>query len=464
MKFRYLHATAKQTTATMVALVISVLGIVFIAGPTTDSGTMPPADWPKPDCTDPQDETRVDYYKTDSYPSSTNFNSATAGARIEWNESGAKIELYPRGNSGYFSPSPRNYMNELGYGYVPESERDVGGFVECRPYRGTLEECDIQMHDGFNFGFGSSIRSSEVDYESTLLHEFGHMLGLSDKTSCFGSSKAVMCPTLAAGNIRRELESDDEEALRGKYCESGTADDPGGCTQSAVPTISSVPVSAREDFLAMFANHPDLNLTEAKARNLYETHYEELENALMEHEPAQDAVNSYIADNYDFIQSQSTSDPQEFDETVATDTEETFDTVAESPTLQTAVNSGEPISIRDRLEGMADAFKDAEGMTLDQVATSYQTKAPESFELKGNYPNPARTSTTIEYGLPQSSHVTVEVFDMTGRKVRTLVNETKGTRTHRVKLSVSDLSSGVYVYRIEADELGTQTGKLTVVK
>jgi len=93
--------------------------------------------------------------------------------------------------------------------------------------------------------------------------------------------------------------------------------------------------------------------------------------------------------------------------------------------------------------------------------------APDKFALEGNYPNPFSESTTIKYQLSESTEVTLEVYDMLGRKVSTLVNERQSAGSYEVTLDQSsasqELGSGIYIYRIKAGDF-QDTGKMTVVK
>ena len=88
---------------------------------------------------------------------------------------------------------------------------------------------------------------------------------------------------------------------------------------------------------------------------------------------------------------------------------------------------------------------------------------PDSFRLQQNYPNPFNPTTQITYELPQNSDVRLEVFDMNGRQVATLVNESVSAGTHTVNFNASDLSSGVYMYRLQAGNT-VLTRKLTLIK
>lgn len=88
---------------------------------------------------------------------------------------------------------------------------------------------------------------------------------------------------------------------------------------------------------------------------------------------------------------------------------------------------------------------------------------PAKFDLMQNYPNPFNPTTVIAYQLPTSSFVTLTIFDVLGRKVRTLVNERQDDGNHAVQLDASKLPSGVYFYRLHAGTF-TETKKLTVLK
>ena len=80
-----------------------------------------------------------------------------------------------------------------------------------------------------------------------------------------------------------------------------------------------------------------------------------------------------------------------------------------------------------------------------------------------NYPNPFNSATTIEYGLPQAGHVTVEVYDLLGRRVETLLDEEQEGGQHHVVWDAGDRSSGVYFYRIAAGEF-TETRRMVLLK
>ncbi|MBK8662803.1 MAG: T9SS type A sorting domain-containing protein [Ignavibacteriales bacterium] len=103
-----------------------------------------------------------------------------------------------------------------------------------------------------------------------------------------------------------------------------------------------------------------------------------------------------------------------------------------------------------RLEN--DAPSDAKDVS---VVTNYQ--------LSQNFPNPFNPSTTIRYSIPEAGVVTVKVFNILGKEVATLVNGYHQAGSFNVSFDASNLSSGVYLYQIEAGSFKA-TKKLTLIK
>lgn len=85
------------------------------------------------------------------------------------------------------------------------------------------------------------------------------------------------------------------------------------------------------------------------------------------------------------------------------------------------------------------------------------------YQLSQNYPNPFNPSTQIEYQIPNAGLVQLEVFDILGRKVQTLVNESQEVGTYTVTFDASALSSGVYLYRLTSGSF-ISSKKLFLIK
>jgi len=106
------------------------------------------------------------------------------------------------------------------------------------------------------------------------------------------------------------------------------------------------------------------------------------------------------------------------------------------------------------------------GLAVTGTATDVEENnsvLPTKFELSQNYPNPFNPSTTIKYQVPQNSFVSVNVYDVLGNEVRTLVREEKAAGSYELKFDAGNLPSGVYFYKIQAGNF-TQTKKMILMK
>jgi hypothetical protein len=109
----------------------------------------------------------------------------------------------------------------------------------------------------------------------------------------------------------------------------------------------------------------------------------------------------------------------------------------------------------------ADYFtiKYSQPIGINQISS----EIPERFLLEQNYPNPFNPTTNIEFALPKSSTVKIAVYDMLGREVEILVNKELKAGTYKTELNASNYTSGVYFYKLAADNF-TQTKKMILVK
>jgi hypothetical protein len=88
---------------------------------------------------------------------------------------------------------------------------------------------------------------------------------------------------------------------------------------------------------------------------------------------------------------------------------------------------------------------------------------PQSYTLYQNYPNPFNPVTTIEYYLPNPSHVILKIFDLSGREVRTLADGEKNSGFQVEYFNSTEFASGVYFYTLEAGKF-RNTKKLVILK
>jgi hypothetical protein len=88
---------------------------------------------------------------------------------------------------------------------------------------------------------------------------------------------------------------------------------------------------------------------------------------------------------------------------------------------------------------------------------------PSQFALSGNYPNPFNASTVISYELPTDTHVKLEVYNISGQKVATLLNGNQEAGYKSVSWDASETSSGVYFYKLAAGDF-TQVKRMTLLR
>ena len=108
--------------------------------------------------------------------------------------------------------------------------------------------------------------------------------------------------------------------------------------------------------------------------------------------------------------------------------------------------------------------------TLDMTLmwTDLDNTIPNEYTLHQNYPNPFNPSTTLRYALPKQSEIKITIYDMIGRKVRTLVNSSQNAGYRSVIWDATDdngkpVSAGIYLYQIQADEY-INTKKMVLLK
>lgn len=96
------------------------------------------------------------------------------------------------------------------------------------------------------------------------------------------------------------------------------------------------------------------------------------------------------------------------------------------------------------------------------VANEFEGGVKE-YALNQNYPNPFNPTTQISFQLPQSGDVNLEVFDVLGRKVATLLNEQLKAGAHTVNFDASRLASGIYIYRLKSGSF-VSTRRMMLIK
>jgi hypothetical protein len=106
---------------------------------------------------------------------------------------------------------------------------------------------------------------------------------------------------------------------------------------------------------------------------------------------------------------------------------------------------------------------DFDGTFTYSEELNVEVELPLEYALEQNYPNPFNPSTTIKYSIPEEGFVKLAVYNMLGEEVSTIVNASQKAGRYEVNFNASGLSSGVYVYRIEAANY-TASKKLMLMK
>ena len=88
---------------------------------------------------------------------------------------------------------------------------------------------------------------------------------------------------------------------------------------------------------------------------------------------------------------------------------------------------------------------------------------PEEYALEQNYPNPFNPQTTIPFSLKQKTHVKINIYNMSGQIVESLINRDLEAGQHRIDFDATNLPSGMYIYRIFTDDF-TQSKKMLLLK
>ncbi len=98
-----------------------------------------------------------------------------------------------------------------------------------------------------------------------------------------------------------------------------------------------------------------------------------------------------------------------------------------------------------------------------RVSNEETPELPKQITLHQNYPNPFNPTTTIQFELVKPAFTQLTVYDALGRKIRTLIEEQRPAGLNSIPFDASELASGVYLYRLEADGL-VQTRKMLLIK
>lgn len=108
-------------------------------------------------------------------------------------------------------------------------------------------------------------------------------------------------------------------------------------------------------------------------------------------------------------------------------------------------------------------FFDNQSWPLVGIGNETQSQTPTHFGISQNYPNPFNPSTSIKFRIAKSSFVSIKVYNILGKEVAILMNEEKNAGVYEVNFTATDLTSGVYFYKIEAGNF-VETKKMILMK
>jgi len=131
-------------------------------------------------------------------------------------------------------------------------------------------------------------------------------------------------------------------------------------------------------------------------------------------------------------------------------------TIPNTPSIQCLIKISDIINlnVNDQSDSLF-AIKDISGIEEDEI--------PESYKLFNNYPNPFNPTTKIKYQIPELSLITIRVYDVLGKEIATLVNEEKPVGNYEVDFDGTNLTSGIYFYRLQAGDY-IETKKMILLR
>jgi hypothetical protein len=132
------------------------------------------------------------------------------------------------------------------------------------------------------------------------------------------------------------------------------------------------------------------------------------------------------------------------------------------------INTFATSHIGEMIRSVKSALKTAPRNVLspsnEDTAASTTNAIPSDYSLIGNYPNPFNPATTIQYELPAVSRVVLNVYNVLGQLVKTLVDEIQDAGYKKIEWNASSFTSGIYFYRLEATSLSNSGKSFTQVK
>jgi len=164
-------------------------------------------------------------------------------------------------------------------------------------------------------------------------------------------------------------------------------------------------------------------------------------------------------------------DPIDWDLYFSSDGGETWELLSSMPVMQLEYDWTVPeeyteagrIKIVQDNDTQDDYDDISDDFTVEAATTPVELEDNLNFKLLSNFPNPFHSNTTIQFELPEKSHVILTLCDLQGRKIKTLLDEETPAGRHPFVFQRNGLTEGYYIYRIKIGDF-TQAGKMLIMK
>jgi hypothetical protein len=107
--------------------------------------------------------------------------------------------------------------------------------------------------------------------------------------------------------------------------------------------------------------------------------------------------------------------------------------------------------------------EDRGALPYEPTFVDNETRLPSSCITAGSYPNPFNVSTTITYDLPEKASVSLEIYDILGRRIAGIIDGKQEKGTYRINWNAGGLNSGIYFYVLNVEGF-IRSGKMTLLK
>jgi len=281
----------------------------------------------------------------------------------------------------------------------------------------------------------NSATVNSTDAFQVVLRSNGNITSFAKGDWVFSSLPAVVVAGNSTGNNLKGLAVGDVNA---SYVPAGSSLAKASATVSLMNN-SVLKVSHNKDFELPVRVSSDVQLGSYKARFTYP-------NDLVTIQGISSAVSDFVLNDKDGVVSVSWFDATG-KTTLNLKSNDVLFKIKFKPTDKFVKNSKFNLEL-----DITSEMGDVEGNVYKNItlnSSNVEASVPDVFALKQNYPNPFNPSTTIEYDLPTNGTVTLTIYNVLGQQVSQLVNEPQQAGTYKYVWNASNLSSGMYIFRVD---------------